>query len=249
MTESSARPFNASEHLPLSTLAGLSRLDVRDVHVWCSQRDRVASSDAFKRRVLSHYADMAPEDWQFDVGEQGKPYLWDAPLALDFNVSHSGEWLVCAVTAGIPVGVDVEEAVPTRDVMTLARRFFREEEVAALAERSAAEQCERFYDLWTLKESAVKARGEQLLFGLDARGFALTGQRHPMRSCAGIALTTAKDYPAAQYMLLDLVPGYRLAICWLPDTPLQPALQVFDASGPDSVRALDRPLRACSWMN
>lgn len=249
MTESSARPSNASEHHLLSTLAGPSRLDVRDIHVWCCQRERAAGSDAFKRRVLSHYAEVAPEDLQFGIGEQGKPYLVDAPRELDFNVSHSGEWLVCAVTAGIPVGVDVEEAVPTRDVMTLARRFFREEEVAALAERGAAEQCERFYDLWTLKESAVKARGEQLLFGLDARGFALTYKSHPMRSCAGIALTTADDSPAAQYMLLDLVPGYRLAICWLPNTPLQLALQVFDGSNAGSVRTLDPPLRACSGMN
>jgi phosphopantetheinyl transferase len=249
VTELSARPFNVSEHHPLSTEAGPPRLDAWDIHVWCSARHRVASSDAFKRHVLSHYAEVAPEDWQFGIGEQGKPYLVDAPRALDFNVSHSGEWLVCAVTAGTAVGVDIEEAVSTRDVMTLARRFFRAEEVAALARCDAPDQCDQFYDLWTLKESAVKARGEQLLFGLDSRGFALARQSGPVHSGTGIALTTAGDPAAAQYMLLDLLPGYRLAICWLPDTPLQPQLRVFDGSDSGRVRALHRPLRACSWLN
>ncbi|CAA0126201.1 4'-phosphopantetheinyl transferase Sfp [Halioglobus japonicus] len=237
MTELSARPFSVSERYPVRRQAGRWFLDERDIHVWRSSREQVSSSDAFKRRVLSRYAEVAPEDWQFGVGKQGKPYLLDAPCALDFNVSHSGEWLVCAVTAGTPVGVDVEEAKSTRDVMTLAQRFFREEEVAALAACRAAEQCDRFYDLWTLKEAAVKARGEQLLFGLDSRGFALAPP-------AGIALTTPGDGTTAQYLLLDLLPGYRLAICWLPETQLQAKLQVFDCCDSGAVRAQQPPLRA-----
>lgn len=245
MTRLSARPFSDSDPHTFGGRARSFGLNAHSVHVWLGSRQQYASSDSFKRRVLSQYAAVEPADWQFGLGEQGKPHLVDTAETLDFNLSHSGNWLACAVTAGVPVGVDIEQCKPTRDVMTLARRFFREEEVAALQACSEAGQRDHFYDLWTLKEAAVKARGAVLVSGLDARGFALT---HNLGAAsARVSLTTTDDFATAQYCLLDPLPGYRLAVCWLPAAPLLPAVQIYELGAAGVRGPRKQPLRASSW--
>jgi len=214
------------------------------VHLWLCCRDQIASSDDFKRRVLSRYAAVAPCDWQFVLNEHGKPALAEATHALDFNLSHSGEWLACAVTAGSPVGVDLEYRHSKRATMRVARRFFRGEEVAALQVCRGARQRDRFYDVWTLKEAAVKARGETLVPGLRSRGFELNFLSGLERETARIALTTAEVVDIAHYFLLDPLAGYRVAICWLSATRMPPRLRVFELREGDERIELTVPLRA-----
>jgi phosphopantetheine--protein transferase-like protein len=229
--------------------AGRFGLAAQDVHVWLCPRSRVAGSDAFRRHVLSLYSDVLPADWEFSREEHGKPYLTDPAHALDFNLSHSGDWLACAVTAGVPVGIDIEQCKPERNVMTLARRFFRAEEVAALEACKPGKQRDQFYDLWTLKESAVKARGGVLVSGLDSRGFAVVSSDGPARGCGRIALTTPEDIATAHYGLLHTQSEYRLALCWLPAAPLLPRVQVFELCDGDEIRACEQPLRASTWSD
>ena len=124
MTESSARVFSASKQAPLQLHQGQVCLGAQDIHVWLSDRDEFSGSSAFLRRILSQYADVCEADWEFVRGEHGKPMLVGAPKNLDFNLSHSGERLACAITAGSPVGVDLEQCKQGRDVMRVARRFF-----------------------------------------------------------------------------------------------------------------------------
>ncbi|HEY6132315.1 MAG TPA: 4'-phosphopantetheinyl transferase superfamily protein [Halioglobus sp.] len=217
------------------------------LHLWLCSRDRIASSDDFKRRVLSRYADVAPADWQFAANTQGKPVFAGAAHALDFNISHSGDWLACGVTAGTPIGVDLEYCDPARASMKLARRFYRQEEVDALQDCSSDQQNERFYDLWTLKEAAVKARGEALVPGLVARGFALTFPSDLTSVTGQIALTTPALASGEHYCLLDPLAGYRVAICWLSSTPLPPELRVFELCEDEESIAVHVPLRASTW--
>ncbi len=185
-------------------------------------------------------------DWQFVLNEHGKPALAGAAHALDFNLSHSGDWLACAVTAGTPVGVDIEYCHPKRTTMKLARRFFRQEEVAALQVCSEAQQRDRFYDFWTLKEAAVKARGEALVPGLEARGFELTFR---VRSGASERQHSGDHSGCGGYGTLlpfgsagSLPCGSLLAAV----TPLLPKLRVFELR--EGQEAIERivPLRASS---
>jgi 4'-phosphopantetheinyl transferase len=242
VTGSSASAFNASDRVP-------GGLGVRDVHLWLCARDRVATSDDFKRRVLSRYAAVAPSDWQFSLNAHGKPALAGAIYALDFNLSHSGDWLACAVTAGTPVGVDLEYCHAKRPTMKLARRFFRQEEAEALQVYRGARQRDRFYDFWTLKEAAVKARGEALVPGLQAHGFALNFLPGLERESASIAVTTADVGDGAHYCLLDPMAQYRVAICCLSATPLPPKLQVFELRDKDEGIEMRVSLRASSWLD
>lgn len=84
--------------------------------------------------------------------EEGKPLV----EGLFFNLSHSGNYAVLA-EADIPVGVDIEEMVPPGD---WAREALTAQEYKwMLLGKDERDQQERFYRLWTRKESLVKCEG------------------------------------------------------------------------------------------
>ena len=105
-------------------------------------------------RAMEQYG-LEPMRHEIRAGKLGKPYLPDAP-AFQFNLSHSGERVLCAVSDR-PVGCDVERI--ERDLTGLARRFFHPEEQAALAAVPEEERNALFVRLWTRKESYLKAKG------------------------------------------------------------------------------------------
>jgi Phosphopantetheinyl transferase len=60
----------------------------------------------------------------------GKPAV-DGDTVIRFNLSHSGDLALCAITGEREIGVDIEQIRPDLDWESLARRFFSAEEVAA----------------------------------------------------------------------------------------------------------------------
>jgi phosphopantetheinyl transferase len=234
VTASSVRAFSVSKGRAFSVSKALTPLGDQELHLWLCCSHAIASSDQFKREVLSHYAPVAPADWSFELGEKGKPRLENAPCPLDFNLSHSGDWLACAVTAGTAVGVDLECCAPRRDVMKLARRFFRAAEIAALQACPLEQQLELFYDYWTLKEARVKCRGAALGQELEATGFQLGGAtaQADESGLMRIAQDPPDNDPGAHYCLLQPLPGYRLATCWLvPQHVSIPSLHMYQLHG------------------
>lgn len=89
------------------------------------------------------------------VGEHGKPEV----DGICFNLSHSGELVVCAVSEQ-PVGCDVEKV--REAPKGVAERFFGESERAYLEQFSGRAYDEAFFRFWTMKESYVKMTGEGL---------------------------------------------------------------------------------------
>jgi phosphopantetheinyl transferase len=241
---------------PPDVSEALLPLGKQELHLWLCCKHAIANSDQFKREVLSHYAPVAPGDWCFEQGENGKPRLENPPRPLDFNLSHSGDWLACAVTAGTAVGVDLECCDPRRDVMKLALRFFRAAEIAALQACPLEQQLERFYDYWTLKEARVKCRGAALGQELEATGFQLGGAS--AQAVESGLMRIAQDPPdnefSAHYCLLQPLPGYRLATCWLlPKGVSDPSLHMYQLHGheggslarlPERLLAVSAPITA-----
>jgi 4'-phosphopantetheinyl transferase len=95
------------------------------------ERDRVlwARSRGALRELLGRCAGRDPRELVFELGPHGKPFLASAgkgPDGLRFNLSHSGELLLIAVTAGAEVGVDVERA-RARYTAELLRAWTRHE--------------------------------------------------------------------------------------------------------------------------
>ena len=86
--------------------------------------------------------------------------------ATRFNLAHTRGLVGCAVTT-VDVGFDLEETrLPTP--LEVAPRFFSPEELARLRRLPPARQPQRFYALWTLKESYIKGRGLGLAIPLDS---------------------------------------------------------------------------------
>lgn len=114
---------------------------------------------AFVRDLLSQYAGVKPEEWRFSRGEKDKPEIVDAPLPLRFNISHTREMIICAVTLEHDIGCDVEYLERNNDILNIADRYFSSLEVMELFSLPEPLQRSRFFDYWTLKESYIKAWG------------------------------------------------------------------------------------------
>lgn len=128
-------------------------------------RRRFAVAHGLMRIVLGSLIDVAPEQLRFRLHPNGKPML-DNDSSVEFNLSHSGERAVLAVTRGREVGIDIEQERPI-DPCALARSFFAAGERKALDAMAAADRLGAFFKVWTRKESFVKALGAGLSFPLD----------------------------------------------------------------------------------
>ena len=126
---------------------------------------------AFIRDLLSYYADIAPQDWQFEKGEKDKPEIINCPLPLRFNISHTKNLIICAVTLEDDIGCDVENTGRSNDVLAIAERYFSPTESKELFALPVAQQRNRFFDYWTLKESYIKAWGLGLAIPLKDFSF------------------------------------------------------------------------------
>src|SRR6185369_8891594 len=145
-------------------------------------RDRrdYANAHHLLRTTLSRYEGRSPAEWRFDTTSYGKPFLADdspgadgqAPLT--FNLSHTCELVACVVGRGTTVGIDVERLDRLHDVLDLATRFFSPLEVAGLHGLEDEERPRRFGELWTLKESFIKAIGKGLSQPLNSFTFDLS---------------------------------------------------------------------------
>lgn len=95
----------------------------------------------------------------------GRPYFEnDGNQQLDFNISHSDAYVVCAVTAEQKVGIDIEAIKPVD--LNDFRHILTEEEWEVI--QSSNDPIRSFFELWTIKESVIKADGRGLSIDLNA---------------------------------------------------------------------------------
>lgn len=148
-------------------------------------RKRHAVGLALRRAGLSKLLGVSHQDIVFGVEAHGKPILKNLSdlrqqrekkqkvlsTSSYFNVSHGGDWVV-AVFASSPVGVDIECTQRSNDILSIAKHYFFAKEYEQLF-NDPSHAKERFYDLWTLKEAYMKARGEGIALGLDNFAFIL----------------------------------------------------------------------------
>ncbi len=156
--------------VPAAALASLSDALAAEERVRAGRflfevhRGHFTAARAFLRAVLARYLASEPAALTFAYGPHGKPSLAGAAAAsgLAFNLSHSADRAVLAVTRSREVGIDLERVRALTDFEPLARRFFAPAEVAALAEVPPAERERAFFACWTRKEAYLKALGDGL---------------------------------------------------------------------------------------
>jgi 4'-phosphopantetheinyl transferase len=75
---------------------------------------------------------------------------------IDFNISHSEQYVVCAVTVDGKVGIDIEKIKPV-DIVNF-NGYFSVDESADIS--SSPNRAKKFFEYWTKKESILKADGK-----------------------------------------------------------------------------------------
>jgi 4'-phosphopantetheinyl transferase len=143
------------------------------------------------RSILSTYVGVPPERLVFAYGERGKPALAGGS-PWHFNVSHSEDLALVAVTTAGPVGVDVESIDRDVDIEGLGERFFSMDECADLFALTAEARREAFFNCWTRKEAYIKAIGDGLACPLDS--FAVTIRPHDRPAMRWIHGDEARDW-------------------------------------------------------
>ena len=125
----------------------------------------------FIRLLLSQYEALAPQQWEFTVGELGKPEVKNASSPLRFNLSHNDEVIICAVGLTKDIGCDIEKLSRKINVSAIAERFFSPSEALLLKQTPS-----QFFQYWTLKEAFVKATGLGISQGLETFSFKIEEQ-------------------------------------------------------------------------
>lgn len=112
------------------------------------------------RQILSQYLKISAQDIVFQYSSAGKPSLTpDHHSDLVFNLSHSVDCAVVAVTRGADIGVDIEKIDSALEFHKLAERFFDQNEQKVLQRTPVPRKRRMFYRLWTVKESRLKMAG------------------------------------------------------------------------------------------
>ncbi len=120
--------------------------------------------EALVRFALKKYWNLTSEDYRIDRGEKGKPFIVGVENVF-FNISHSGDYVVCAVSDR-EIGIDIEKRAKAR--MEVAGRFFHGEEVAQLKMLEEDKQDQLFFNYWSVKESFLKYIGTGLTRPLNS---------------------------------------------------------------------------------
>jgi 4'-phosphopantetheinyl transferase len=139
-------------------------------------RTRFVCARGLLRRLLAAELHVPPDRIRFDYGAHGKPSIAadQARSGLRFNVSHSDGLGLFVLARDRAIGVDLERIRPVRYGRAVARRFFADDECAALDGLVGDDWDRAFFRCWTRKEAFVKAVGDGLSYPLRAFSVAVS---------------------------------------------------------------------------
>jgi 4'-phosphopantetheinyl transferase len=169
-----------------------------------TDRNRFVVARGCLRNILGRYLKVDPDGLKFRYTKYGKPDLIDRmnPDRLRFNVSHSQELALIAVTVNQDVGVDIEYIRDDLADDQIARRYFSKDESSAYLSLPESMRTETFFAIWTRKESYIKARGEGLSLPLNQFDVSI------MPEAQEVELTTRPDPEEAfQWIIKAIYPG------------------------------------------
>ena len=174
-------------------------------------RDRWVIARGAIRHVLATYLKVSPRELRFQYGGHGKPDVMDAinQPGLKFNLSHSGDFALAAVTRKVNVGVDVELIRPEVSGVEIAKEFFSPRDVQKLTQLTPRQQVEVFFECWTLKEAYLKACGAGLSVRLDS--FDVVRESQNLPALLAVAQQSGEVEHWKMYSL-PAPPGYKAAM-------------------------------------
>lgn len=172
-------------------------------------RDRWITARGWLRQTLSYYTDEGGAHLKFAYSAHGKPSLACDP-GVNFNLSHSADRALLAISSTAVLGVDIEQIRPMSDQDQIIRRFYHPSEASALLAMGPAERADAFFQLWALKESCMKATGLGLF--LDPREIEFDS---PIRQVPRLLSLRDEPCPKAwQFVLLTDFGGFAAALAY-----------------------------------
>lgn len=166
---------------------------------------RTLYGEAMVRYLICNYLNLQNKDLNFGSNQYGKPFLYNNSRFF-FNISHSANWVVCAISVK-EVGIDIEQIVPID--LSIAKHFFCEKEYSyIMSATDYAIQLERFYNLWTIKESYVKHIGQGLNIPLNS--FCVYKREGEFKILFNELGNMQQDIFFSQF---DLEHNYKLSVC------------------------------------
>lgn len=136
------------------------------IDIWQTDFSPKQKSEPFLRQIFSEYLNIPAVEFTVERSEFGKPFLRDFS-EWHFNLSHSGEKLLLAISYKNPVGIDIEKMKSRSAIEEVVKRCFSENEQTYWFSLCENERLQIFYNFWTRKEAVVKGIGRGIALGLN----------------------------------------------------------------------------------
>ena len=135
-----------------------------------AQRSRFIIRKALQRLLISKYIPSIAEQIKYSFTQFGRPIVAGGNFNenVEFNISHSGEWLLMVFSKQRLIGVDVEYLKRDFPTLVIAERFFSEVEAQAVKACAGHEEIRAFFTIWVRKEAYIKALGKGLYMPLQS---------------------------------------------------------------------------------
>lgn len=190
--------------LPVAALEGVLTLDER-IHAarqLPENRHLAMLSRGMLRLILACYLGCEPGEVPLGVTAQGKPVLDPNTVGLHFNLTHTRDLALYAVSSCV-VGIDMEYGArwPSPGLL---QRICSAEEYRAWFMLSEQEQPLAALRLWTQKEALLKAGEAQGKRTAGAFVFTASTQRTAGEPCES----------GWQLINVDPAPGYCATLCY-----------------------------------
>ncbi|MBD5556785.1 MAG: 4'-phosphopantetheinyl transferase superfamily protein [Roseburia sp.] len=162
--------------------------------VQAADRKRSLGAGILLGKILPLYG-ASPEEIR--IGADGKPEV----EGICFNLSHSAEFVICAVGEQA-VGCDVEKIAKAPE--RVAEHFFHRHEAEYLRACGEEGRAAMFFRLWTMKESYIKMTGEGMRLPLDSFEFLLDAEK----------VSVWRDGQMLSCHIMEYeIPGYKVSVC------------------------------------
>ena len=171
-------------------------------------RDQYLLTRVMARRILSQKLGEHFSTLVFENNLYGKPYLKNDSKRFSFNISHAAGLIVLAIDDNAAtIGVDVENLSSEVD-LNVRENVFSNEELLLFEQVPWGDQKKYFFDLWTLKESYMKAIGKGFSVAPKSCSFLLEHGKYQFYE--NVMESAPNEF---SFQLFDLDPCYKVALC------------------------------------